>query len=186
LDNVSIPKVSLLAIVNTTLDELTEFKRDVLSSASDGICYDFRTRQSVMFPAQFTLVASTNPCPAVILGIDSSLYVFASTKGAVLGEAGPLMDRIDLQVAVNRLKPEEITRQQSGRNHLVRKRSQLAITPIRALKQNHLCVAMPRCRHLRQWCQLDDASRNLLEAAITSGSFCTGKRSHPQSSAYYC
>lgn len=49
------------------LDELTEFKRDVLEflrqPLEDGYVTISRTRQSVMFPAQFTLVASTNPCP---------------------------------------------------------------------------------------------------------------------------
>ncbi|MCZ0899778.1 YifB family Mg chelatase-like AAA ATPase, partial [Microcoleus sp. HI-ES] len=48
------------------LDELTEFKRDVLEflrqPLEDGYVTISRTRQSVMFPAQFTLVASTNPC----------------------------------------------------------------------------------------------------------------------------
>jgi len=100
-----------------------------------------------MFPAQFTPGGKYQPLSLRLFGDLICLYVFASTKEQYWAKlSGPLMDRIDLQVAVNRLKPEEITRQQSGRNHLVRKRcSQLAITPIRALKQNHLC-AMPRCR----------------------------------------
>ena len=49
------------------LDELTEFKRDVLEylrqPLEDGYVTITRTRQSVEFPAKFTLVASTNPCP---------------------------------------------------------------------------------------------------------------------------
>ena len=49
------------------LDELTEFKRDVLEflrqPLEDGYVSISRTRQSVSFPAQFTLVASANPCP---------------------------------------------------------------------------------------------------------------------------
>ncbi len=54
------------------LDELTEFKRDVLEflrqPLEDGYVTISRTRQSIMFPAQFTLVASTNPCPCGYYG----------------------------------------------------------------------------------------------------------------------
>ncbi|MGL5077488.1 MAG: YifB family Mg chelatase-like AAA ATPase, partial [Waterburya sp.] len=54
------------------LDELTEFKRNVLEylrqPLEDGQVTISRTRQSVIFPAQFTLVASTNPCPCGYFG----------------------------------------------------------------------------------------------------------------------
>ena len=80
------------------------------------------------------------------------------------------MDRIDLQVAVNRLKPEEITRQPTGEpSVLVRERVQSARD--RACQRfkaepSVRCNAVMQSCHLRQWCQLDDASRNLLEVAI--------------------
>ena len=54
------------------LDELTEFKRDVLEflrqPLEDGWVTISRTRQSIVFPSQFTLVASTNPCPCGYFG----------------------------------------------------------------------------------------------------------------------
>ncbi len=97
------------------LDELTEFKRDVLEflrqPLEDGYVTVSRTRQSVMFPAQFTLIASTNPCPCGYFG-DTIQACSCSPRQREQYWAklsGPLMDRIDLQVAVNRLKPEEIT-----------------------------------------------------------------------------
>jgi magnesium chelatase family protein len=80
------------------------------------------------------------------------------------------MDRIDLQVAVNRLKPEEITQQPTGEaSASVRERVQAARD--RACERFKaesaiLCNAAMQSRHLRQWCKLDDASRNLLEGAI--------------------
>ena len=102
------------------LDELTEFKRDVLEflrqPLEDGYVTISRSRQSVMLPAQFTLVASTNPCACGYFG-DSIQACTCSPRQREQYWAklsGPLMDRIDLQVAVNRLKPEEITRQPSG------------------------------------------------------------------------
>ena len=158
------------------LDELTEFKRDVLEflrqPLEDGCVTISRSRQAVLFPAQFTLVASTNPCACGYYG-DSIQACTCSPQQRQQYWAklsGPLMDRIDLQVAVNRLKPEEITSKLSGEESApVRERVQKARE-----RAHHRLTAEPtvRCNaamqspHLRQWCQLDDASRRLLEGAI--------------------
>ncbi|MFH7027962.1 MAG: YifB family Mg chelatase-like AAA ATPase [Heteroscytonema crispum UTEX LB 1556] len=158
------------------LDELTEFKRDVLEflrqPLEDGYVTISRTKQSVMFPAQFTLVASTNPCPCGYYG-DTIQQCTCSPRQREQYWAklsGPLMDRIDLQVAVNRLKPEEITQQPTGEASLsVGERVQQARS--RAAhrfnsESNLRCNAQMQSRHLQKWCKLDDGSRNLLEGAI--------------------
>ncbi|BAT55941.1 competence protein ComM [Nostoc sp. NIES-3756] len=158
------------------LDELTEFKRDVLEflrqPLEDGYVTISRTRQSVMFPAQFTLVASTNPCPCGYYG-DTIQQCTCSPRQREQYWAklsGPLMDRIDLQVAVNRLKPEEITQQPTGETSAaVRERVQQARD--RAVNRfqeepNLRCNAQMQSRHMQKWCNLDDSGRNLLEAAI--------------------
>ncbi|WP_421656002.1 YifB family Mg chelatase-like AAA ATPase [Leptothermofonsia sp. ETS-13] len=157
------------------LDELTEFKRDVLEflrqPLEDGYVTISRTRQSVVFPAQFTLVASTNPCPCGYFG-DTVQPCTCSPRAREQYWArlsGPLMDRIDLQVGVNRLKPEEITQQPTGEDSAtVRERVQLARERARdRFKGTALrCNAEMKSPHLRQWCRLDDSSRNLLEGAI--------------------
>ncbi|MEP0919315.1 YifB family Mg chelatase-like AAA ATPase [Leptolyngbya sp. DQ-M1] len=157
------------------LDELTEFRRDVLEflrqPLEDGNVTISRTRQSVSFPAQFTLVASTNPCPCGFYA-DTVQPCTCSPRAREQYWArlsGPLMDRIDLQVGVNRLKPEEITQQPTGEDSAtVRARVQQARdraafrfkdTPLR-------CNAEMQSAHLRQWCKLDDTTRSLLENAI--------------------
>ncbi len=157
------------------LDELTEFKRDVLEflrqPLEDGHVTISRTRQSVSFPAQFTLVASTNPCPCGYYGDP----IQPCTCSPIVREkywaklSGPLMDRIDLQVRVNRLKPEEIVQDGVGeesssvynRVQAARNRSQHRFqdTPLR-------CNAEMQSKHLREWCKLDDGTRTLLENAI--------------------
>ncbi|MEM8603153.1 MAG: YifB family Mg chelatase-like AAA ATPase, partial [Cyanobacteria bacterium P01_H01_bin.121] len=158
------------------LDELTEFKRDVLEflrqPLEDGHVTVSRARQSINFPAQFTLVASTNPCPCGYYG-DSVQPCTCSPRQreAYWGKlSGPLMDRIDLQVAVNRLKPEEVTQSTEGepsaairdRVQLARERSQHRFQQEPALQAN----AEMQSRHLRRWCRLDSASQTLLENAI--------------------
>lgn len=158
------------------LDELTEFKRDVLEflrqPLEDGFVTITRTRQSVMFPAQFTLVASTNPCPCGYYGDTIQECSCSPNKREQYWAklSGPLMDRIDLQVAVNRLKPEEITQQPKGESSkTVRERVQKAreIAVQRFADETSVrCNSQMQSRHLSKWCQLDDSARNLLEAAI--------------------
>lgn len=158
------------------LDELTEFKRNVLEylrqPLEDGQVTISRTRQSVVFPAQFTLIASTNPCPCGYFGdpIQNCTCSPRQRENYWAKLSGPLMDRIDLQVAVNRLKPEEMTRQSSGeQSEIVRER----VIAARKLAEKRFqaetgvsCNAEMRSHHLREFCVLDDASRNLLEGAI--------------------
>ncbi|MEC4815886.1 MAG: YifB family Mg chelatase-like AAA ATPase [Scytonema sp. PMC 1069.18] len=158
------------------LDELTEFKREVLEflrqPLEDGFVTISRSRQSVMFPAQFTLVASTNPCPCGYYGdtIQNCTCSPRQREQYWAKLSGPLMDRIDLQVVVNRLKPEEIVQQPNGESSVsVRERVQKARD--RASKRFHnqanlSCNAQMQSRHLQKWCNLDDSSRNLLEGAI--------------------
>lgn len=157
------------------LDELTEFKRDVLEflrqPLEDGSVTISRTRQSVSFPAQFTLVASTNPCPCGFYAdtVQACTCTPRAREQYWARLSGPLMDRIDLQVGVNRLKPEEITQQPTGEDSAtVRVRVQQARdrAHLRFQGTSLRCNAEMQSKHLRQWCNLDDATRTLLENAI--------------------
>ncbi|MFP4693867.1 MAG: YifB family Mg chelatase-like AAA ATPase [Halothece sp.] len=158
------------------LDELTEFKRNVLEflrqPLEDGYVSVSRTRQSVTFPAGFTLIASTNPCPCGYYGdpiqaCTCSPYVRQKYWAKL---SGPLMDRIDLQVSVNRLKPEEMTKQGTGEpSEVVRKRVIRAreMARHRFEKEDKITQnAQMQSQQLRKYCQLDDTSRTLLENAI--------------------
>ena len=158
------------------LDELTEFKRDVLEflrqPLEDGWVTISRTRQSIVFPSQFTLVASTNPCPCGYFGdpIQACTCSPRQREQYWAKLSGPLMDRIDLQVTVNRLKPEEMMRQEGGegspkireRVAAARERAQQRLQEDGAVR----CNAQMQVSHLRRFCQLDEASSNLLETAI--------------------
>ena len=158
------------------LDELTEFNRKVLEflrqPLEDGYVSIARTKQSVEFPSQFTLVASTNPCPCGFFGdmVQPCTCSPRSREQYWSRLSGPLMDRIDLQVVVSRLKPEEITQHSSGEpSEQVRQRVEAARqrAQSRFVDEPKLqCNADLESRHLRQWCQLDDASRTLLETAV--------------------
>ncbi len=158
------------------LDELTEFKRDVLEflrqPLEDGYVTIARTRQSVVFPAQFTLVASTNPCACGYYGDPVQPCTCSARQREQYWAklSGPLLDRIDLQVTVSRLKPEEMTRQTLGEDSATVRQRVLAArerAKERFKQEPGLhCNAQLQSRHLRQWCRLDAASTALLEGAI--------------------
>lgn len=159
------------------MDELTEFRRNVLEflrqPLEDGFVTVTRTRLSVVFPAQFTLIASTNPCPCGYFGdpIQPCTCSPRQREQYWAKLSGPLMDRIDLQVAVNRLKPEEITRQSTGEpsenvRQRVKKGRERAYH--RFSDHAHLqCNAEMQSSHIQRWCQPDEAGCQLLEAAIS-------------------
>ncbi len=157
------------------LDELTEFKRSVLEylrqPLEDGYVTISRARQSVLFPAQFTLVASTNPCPCGYFGDNLQPCTCSPRQREQYWAklSGPLLDRIDLQVVVSRLKPEEMTQQKTGEDsEAVRERVAKARSKAnqRFKKDKISSNAQMRSHHLREYCQLDDTSKNLLENAI--------------------
>lgn len=158
------------------LDEMTEFKRDVLEflrqPLEDGYVTITRTRQSVEFPAQFTLVASTNPCPCGYYGdsVQACTCNPRSREQYWARLSGPLMDRIDLQVVVGRLKPEEMTRISEGEpSEQVRQRVEKARDRAHGRFQSETslrCNADMQSRHIRHWCSLDSATQGLLENAV--------------------
>ena len=90
------------------LDELAEFQPPALQSLRQPIetgCVTLtRSRGAVTYPARFTRVAATNPCPCGWAGDDRRAC--RCPPGAIeryqRSLSGPFLDRIDLRVAVTR------------------------------------------------------------------------------------
>jgi magnesium chelatase family protein len=95
------------------LDELSEFQRSSLDALrqplEDGAVTIVRGQQALAFPTRFMLVAATNPCPCGFAGVG---------ERCVCGEpdlrrhrrrlSGPLLDRMDLLVNVERPAEREL------------------------------------------------------------------------------
>ncbi len=88
------------------LDEITEFRRDVLEGLrqplEDREVTVARARSTLSFPAGFQLVAAANPCPCGYLG-DPGRDCTCTPPMVQRYRArlsGPLLDRMDLQVSV--------------------------------------------------------------------------------------
>jgi magnesium chelatase family protein len=90
------------------LDELPEFSRHVLEVLREplesGQITISRAGRQADFPARFQLVAAMNPCPCGYLGdIRGDCRCSAESVRRYRGKiSGPLLDRIDIQMQVNR------------------------------------------------------------------------------------
>jgi magnesium chelatase family protein len=92
------------------LDEFPEFSRDALEALrqplEDKEITISRARASVTFPAAFQLIAAMNPSPSGEWRDPSD----PAQRRYLAKLSGPLLDRIDLVVSVQKLSPDELTR----------------------------------------------------------------------------
>jgi magnesium chelatase family protein len=96
------------------LDELPEFRRDVLEAMrqplEDGAVTVGRAQRTITMPARFLLTAAMNPCPCGYRGHRDrpclcTPAAFARYRNRL---SGPLLDRIDLRVEVPALGAAEL------------------------------------------------------------------------------
>jgi magnesium chelatase family protein len=95
------------------LDELSEFQRPTLDALrqplEDGSVAIVRAQRALVFPTRFMLVAATNPCPCGFAGIgDRCNCGEAEIRRHRRRLSGPLLDRMDLLVNVERPSEPEL------------------------------------------------------------------------------
>lgn len=102
------------------LDELSEFKPGVLQGIrqplESGRIVITRADGSVSLPAEFMLVAASNPCPCGYFGDDERPCTCTTSQirqyqGRI---GGPLMDRIDLHMDIRRVLAGQVVRSCGG------------------------------------------------------------------------
>jgi magnesium chelatase family protein len=157
------------------LDELAEFSRTALEALrqplEDGRVAIVRGQRTAVYPSRFMLVASTNPCPCG----------FAGTPRCRCGEgdvaryrrrlSGPLLDRMDLLVDVQRPSPADFaagpvccSADERERVVAARERQALRLEGTGATCNAHLDAALVR-RHVA----LDKAGAAVLRRAYDRG-----------------
>ena len=97
------------------LDEFPEFKRNILDSLrqplESGNVVISRVSQAVTFPASFMLIAAMNPCPCGYYGDPRRACICSGSQihRYRTKVSGPLLDRIDIQIAVPALTIRELS-----------------------------------------------------------------------------
>ncbi len=158
------------------LDELPEFKRDVLEvmrqPLEDREVTISRARFTVTYPSSFMLVASMNPSPSGYFSDDpNAISSSPAEMHRYLSKiSGPLLDRIDIHIEVQPVPFEKLTEERRGEpSNSIRKRVIIARNfQTERFKENenvHYNAQMS-VKQIRKYCDLDDKSKTLLKNAM--------------------
>lgn len=160
------------------MDEFPEFHRDVLESLRQPLeerkITVLRSQHRATFPANFMLVAATNPCPCGYYGDPEKECVCQPSQIAMYRRklSGPLIDRIDLFVDVPQVKydmlisPDEENSSQKVRERVEKARSMQS----KRFKDEKFSVnseiSIPK---IKKYCEIDSRSQGLLRRYVDSG-----------------
>ncbi len=154
------------------LDELTEFRRDALEALrqplEEGCITVVRARGTALFPADFALVASMNPCPCGHHGERNGRCVCSprQVQRYLSKLSGPLLDRFDLVVEVPAVELSRLARRAGGETSAaVRRRV------VQARRRQHrrfatsVCNARMSASDLERWADPGRRGRDVLLAS---------------------
>lgn len=154
------------------LDELPEFQRKVLEVLREPLeCGEIvisRANGQLTFPARFQLVAAMNPCPCGFYGdLQKACRCTPDQVRRYRDKiSGPLLDRIDIQLTVNRLPAAEIAGKQPPVESSAQVRQRVSAARERQQQRQGCSNAQLDNRQLESVCALNAADQQLLSRAI--------------------
>ena len=157
------------------LDEFPEYTRHTIETLrqplEDGTITVARSNATVVYPANFTLIASMNPCPCGNYGSkDKECRCTAGQISKYLSKlSGPIMDRIDIHIEVDnvtyeQLKSEEREESSESIKKRVDKARQIQNERFKNAK-NH-CNSKMNTTQTKEFCKLDEMGEMLLRNAF--------------------
>ncbi|HLG25926.1 MAG TPA: ATP-binding protein, partial [Candidatus Gracilibacteria bacterium] len=162
------------------LDELPEFSRAHLESLRQPLeekqITIARNSGAVTFPANFTLIASMNPCPCGYFGDPKKECVCRPYQVMQYQKkiSGPILDRIDLHVELERQPPDVYERETKENSEEIRKK----VAAARLIQKERGCLnADLKPREIKSHCQLEPEAAELLASAALSQQF-SGRAYH--------
>jgi magnesium chelatase family protein len=157
------------------LDELPEFKKNVLEVMRQPLEEErvtiSRAATSLTYPARFMLVSAMNPCPCGYYSDPNNecTCTIPQIQRYRSKISGPLMDRIDIHVEVPAVKYRDLASRDSGESsrEIKGRVDQARRVQLERFKGMKIyCNAQMTNRHIKKFCQIDEASQKLLEVAI--------------------
>lgn len=157
------------------LDEMPEYSRHSIETLrqplEDGVITISRAEQTVEYPANFTLIASMNPCPCGNYGSkDKECTCSPNQIHKYMHKlSGPLMDRIDMHIEVDSVTYSELTNDDLEEpskqiKQRVDKARQVQLNRY-AGKTNFANAKMSE-QQLKQFCKLDKECSDMLQLAF--------------------
>jgi len=164
------------------LDELPEFPRKHIESLrqpleSKSITIN-RVTGNIKYPANFTLIASMNPCPCGYYG-DKKIQCTCRPYQIMQYQkriSGPMLDRIDIAIKLNRSKKTDkyttIKEQEQIKQQIKTARN----TQKQRFQNSHIKNnAMMSSKHIKKYCQLDQETTKFLDLTSTKLNLSTRK-----------
>lgn len=157
------------------LDELPEFRRDVLEALrqplEDRVVTVSRASGRADFPADFMLVAAMNPCPCGFFGDDlrDCTCTPLQRRRYLSKLSGPLLDRIDLHIHVPRVEYKALgstIKEESSDDIKQRILAARAKQADRFFGSDTLVNARMTRRELQKYCILEADAELLLQEAF--------------------
>lgn len=164
------------------LDELPEYRRDALESLrqpmEDGVVSISRVKGKYKYPSRFMLVGSMNPCPCGYYGyqLKECRCSEIQIKNYLNKISAPLLDRIDIHIAIEPVKFEEInssSKEETSAEIRSRVLNARKVQIERFQGQGILNNAQMKPRHITKYCRVDREGMQLLEGAFKSMSLST-------------
>lgn len=148
------------------LDELPEFRRDCLEALraplESGFVEIARAKIHIAYPCRFILAAAMNPCPCGFWGDAEKQCVCTETQRRryLSRISGPLLDRIDLQLQVDRPKAGELLAEGFSEDSAsVRSRVERAVA---VQRERGVRCGFMNAEQTRRLCVLDKEGRRLM------------------------
>jgi magnesium chelatase family protein len=156
------------------LDEMPEFKRTVLEvmrqPLEDREVTISRARFTVNYPASFMLVASMNPSPSGYFPDDPNNTSSAMEMQRYMNKlSGPLLDRIDIHIEVQKVEFEQLSDRRKGEGSLDIRERVLKAREIQNERYKNLEInynAQMGPKEIEKFCELDGTSKNLIKNAM--------------------
>jgi magnesium chelatase family protein len=153
-------------------DELPEYSRSTLEALrqplEDKIITVARAKDTLVFPANFILVATANPCPCGYYGSSKPCTCMPAEIARYQKKlSGPILDRIDLYIDADEIKHESLLASASAEpSSAIRKR----VLRARDIQQNRyknplLTNAILNNQQIKSHCTLSPSAKSLLDTA---------------------
>ena len=160
------------------LDEFNEFPRTIMEALrqplEDGHLTISRSKQRIKYPADFMLVASANPCPCGYANHPKKNCVCSQQQIMKYQKriSGPILDRIDLHIAIQPVDTTEFSDNQKNSELLessknIKQRVVLArdMQEARFANESICSNSQMKNSHIKKYCNLSKDVENLLRQA---------------------
>ncbi len=156
------------------LDEIAEFDKNTLEMLrgplEDKKITISRIKQTLTYPCNFMLIASMNPCPCGYYGCNYKKCTcsYNDIKKYIGKLSGPLLDRIDMQIEVQRVEYKKLNENDIENSRKIKERvcNARKIQEVRYKRENIFSNSELSSKQCENYCTIDNKSKELLMLAF--------------------